>query len=107
MDPRVVNPPTGGPYAATGHRAGIIGAEFHVGDLRAELLADASLGSFGPFRGFQGSAVPLPPDVARGLAERAAPRLEVLAQADLGARAGAGRAHGRDGLVSGRGAVPR
>lgn len=47
--------------------------------LRAELLADARLGSFRPFRGFQGSTVPLPTDVARALWERAAPRLEVLA----------------------------
>ena len=56
--------------------------------LRAELLADATLASFRPFRGFQGSTVPLPPDVARALAERAAPRLEVLASGGSG---GAGR----------------
>lgn len=46
--------------------------------LRAELLADASLGSFRPFRGFQGSSVPLPPDIAAALAGRAAARLEPL-----------------------------
>jgi hypothetical protein len=56
--------------------------------LRAELLADATLGSFRPFRGFQGSTVPLPPDIARALADRAAPRLEVLAPGGSG---GAGR----------------
>ena len=46
--------------------------------LRTELVADATLGAFRPFRGFQGSTVPLPPDVARALTERAAPRLEAL-----------------------------
>jgi hypothetical protein len=46
--------------------------------LRAELLADAELGSFRPFRGFQGSTVPVPADIARPLSERAAPRLEAL-----------------------------
>jgi hypothetical protein len=46
--------------------------------LRAELVADAGLGSFRPFRGFQGSTVPLPADVAAQLSERAAPRLEAL-----------------------------
>jgi hypothetical protein len=51
--------------------------------LRVELLADAKLGSFRPFRGFQGSTVPLPPDVARALSERAAPRLEALAPGEL------------------------
>jgi hypothetical protein len=44
--------------------------------LRVELLADAELGSFRPFRGFQGSTVPLPPEVALALSARAAPRLE-------------------------------
>ena len=39
--------------------------------LRSELLEDAQLGLFRPFRGFQGSNVPVPPDVA---AARAAPR---------------------------------
>jgi len=43
--------------------------------LRSELLADAKLGSFRPFRGFQGSTVPIPPDIAAALSERAAPRL--------------------------------
>lgn len=51
--------------------------------LRVELLADAKLGSFRPFRGFQGSTVPLPPDVARALSERPAPRLEALAPGGL------------------------
>jgi hypothetical protein len=44
--------------------------------LRAELLASAELGSFRPFRGFQGSTVPLPPEIALALTARAAPRLE-------------------------------
>ena len=43
--------------------------------LRSGLLADATLGSFRPFHGFQGSNAPLPPDIAAALAERAAPRL--------------------------------
>jgi hypothetical protein len=51
--------------------------------LRVELLADAKLGLFRPFRSFQGSTVPLPPDVARALSERAAPRLEALAPGGL------------------------
>jgi predicted RNA-binding protein with PUA-like domain len=46
--------------------------------LRSELLEDVRLGSFRPFRGFQGSNVPVPPDVAAALAARAAPRLEPL-----------------------------
>jgi hypothetical protein len=46
--------------------------------LRAELVADSELGSFRPFRGFQGSTWPLPPQVARALSARAAPRLETL-----------------------------
>ncbi len=46
--------------------------------LRSELLEDVQLGSFRPFRGFQGSNVPVPPDVAAALAGRAAPRLEPL-----------------------------
>src|SRR5260370_27134224 len=48
--------------------------------LREELRADTELGGFRPFRGFQGSTVPLPPDVARALSQRAAPRLEALAR---------------------------
>ena len=52
--------------------------------LRAELLADAGLGSFRPFRGFQGSTVPIPPEVAARLSERAAPRLEALDPGDTG-----------------------
>jgi predicted RNA-binding protein with PUA-like domain len=47
--------------------------------LRSELLEDVQLGSFRPFRGFQGSNVPLPPGVAAALAARAAARLESLA----------------------------
>ncbi len=50
--------------------------------LRAELLADADLGLFRPFRGFQGSTVPIPPEVATRLSERAAPRLEALDPGD-------------------------
>ena len=46
--------------------------------LRSELLEDVQLGSFRPFRGFQGSNVPVPPPVAAALAARAAPRLEPL-----------------------------
>jgi hypothetical protein len=46
--------------------------------LRAELLATAALASFRPFRGFQGSTVPLPPEVAASLRERASPRLDPL-----------------------------
>jgi hypothetical protein len=46
--------------------------------LRAELLATAELGSFRPFRGFQGSTVPLPPEIALALTARAAPRLEAF-----------------------------
>jgi hypothetical protein len=46
--------------------------------LRFELLEDVQLGSFRPFRGFQGSNVPVPPDVAATLAARADPRMEPL-----------------------------
>jgi hypothetical protein len=46
--------------------------------LRAEVLADAELGSFRPFRGFQGSTVPVPAEIALALSQRAAPRLEAL-----------------------------
>jgi hypothetical protein len=46
--------------------------------LRLELVGDPRLGSFRPFRGFQGSTVPVPPDIAAVLRERAAPRLEAL-----------------------------
>ena len=46
--------------------------------LRVELLATAGLASFRPFRGFQGSTAPVPPDIATALWERAAPRLEEL-----------------------------
>jgi hypothetical protein len=46
--------------------------------LRLELLGDPQLGSFRPFRGFQGSTVPVPPEIATLLWERAAPRLEPL-----------------------------
>jgi hypothetical protein len=43
--------------------------------LRAELLGDPTLGSFRPFRGFQGSNVPVSPPVATRLSELAGPRL--------------------------------
>jgi hypothetical protein len=46
--------------------------------LRVELLATPELASFRPFRGFQGSTVPVPPDIAAALAERAASRLDAL-----------------------------
>jgi hypothetical protein len=46
--------------------------------LRSELLEDAKLGSFRPFRGFQGSTVPLPPDIASTLSDRAAARLRPI-----------------------------
>jgi hypothetical protein len=46
--------------------------------LRVELLAAAQLASFRPFRGFQGSTAPIPPDVAAALQERAAARLDPL-----------------------------
>jgi hypothetical protein len=46
--------------------------------LRIELLATPALGSFRPFRGFQGSTVPLPPDIAVALRAHAAPRLDPL-----------------------------
>ena len=50
--------------------------------LRSELLDDAGLQSFRPFRGFQGSAVRLPPDVASSLSKRAALWLEALDSAN-------------------------
>src|SRR5215469_8642869 len=46
--------------------------------LRVELLSVAGLASFRPFRGFQGSTVPLPDEIAAALRERAAPRLVAL-----------------------------
>jgi hypothetical protein len=46
--------------------------------LRVELLATARLASFRPFRGFQGSTVPVPADIAAALWDRAEPRLEPL-----------------------------
>jgi hypothetical protein len=46
--------------------------------LRVELLAAAGLASFRPFRGFQGSTVPLPSDVAAALRERAGDRLDQI-----------------------------
>jgi hypothetical protein len=46
--------------------------------LRSEILEDVQLGSFRPFRGFQGSNVPVPPEIAAALAARTAPRLERL-----------------------------
>jgi hypothetical protein len=50
------------------------------GLLRSELRDDLQFGSFRPFRGFQGSNVPVPADVAAAPAARAAPRLESLAR---------------------------
>jgi hypothetical protein len=55
--------------------------------LRAELTADPKLGAFRPFRGFQGSTVPVPPQLATMLSERAAPRLEPLSPGDTPQRA--------------------
>jgi hypothetical protein len=46
--------------------------------LRSELLQNVELASFRPFRGFQGSNVPVPSEVAAVLMARAAPRLEPL-----------------------------
>lgn len=46
--------------------------------LRVELLATPVLRSFRPFRGFQGSTVPLPADIAAALRKRATPRLDAL-----------------------------
>jgi hypothetical protein len=46
--------------------------------LRTELLALAGLASFRPFRGFQGSSVPLPADIAAQLRELTATRLEPI-----------------------------
>lgn len=46
--------------------------------LRSELLDDPELKSFWPFHGFQGSAFPVPPEVAAILSERAARRLVSL-----------------------------
>src|SRR6201996_8509551 len=46
--------------------------------LRVELRAAAELSSFWPFRGFQGSTMPVPDDIAAALEERAGPRLTPL-----------------------------
>ena len=46
--------------------------------LRSELLGDPRLSSFRPLHGFQGSNVPVPPDIAAALSERAARRLVEL-----------------------------
>ena len=46
--------------------------------LRVELLATSGLASFRPFRGFQGSTVPVPADVAAALWKSAEQRLEPL-----------------------------
>src|SRR5215469_10353586 len=46
--------------------------------LRVELAESAGLSSFRAFRGFQGSTVPVPPDIAAALRERAASRLVAL-----------------------------
>ena len=45
---------------------------------RPELVNDPALQSFRPFRGFQGSNVPVPPEIAARLSELAAPRLMPL-----------------------------
>lgn len=44
--------------------------------LRVELLATAELATFRPFRGFQGSTVPLPAGIAAALWKRAEARLD-------------------------------
>jgi len=49
--------------------------------LRPELLGDPGLESFRPFRGFQGTNVPLPAEVASRLSELASPRLVPFAGA--------------------------
>src|ERR1700761_7583390 len=46
--------------------------------LRVELRAATELSSFWPFRGFQGSTMPVPEDIAAALRERAEPRLTPL-----------------------------
>jgi hypothetical protein len=46
--------------------------------LRTELVGDPELGSFRPFRGFEGSNVPVPADIASALAARTASRLDPL-----------------------------
>ena len=45
---------------------------------RSELVSDSVLQSFRPFRGFQGSNVPVPADIASRLSELAGPRLVPL-----------------------------
>ncbi len=50
--------------------------------LRPELLGDPGLDAFRPFGGFQGTNVPLPPEVASRLSELAGPRLVPLAGAE-------------------------
>ena len=45
---------------------------------RSELVSDPALHSFRPFRGFQGSNVPVPVDIAARLSELAGPRLVPL-----------------------------
>jgi Restriction endonuclease len=49
--------------------------------LRPELLSDPGLEAFRPFRGFQGTNVPLPSEVASRLSELAGPRLVPFAGA--------------------------
>lgn len=49
--------------------------------LRPELLSDPGLEAFRPFRGFQGTNVPLPPEAASRLLELAGARLVPLAEA--------------------------
>ena len=48
--------------------------------LRTELEADATLAPFRPFRGFEGSNVPVPDEIVAALSARVASRLEPLAQ---------------------------
>ena len=62
---------------------------------RPELLDDATLGSFRPFRGFQGSNVPVPPNIAAALSERAAPWLVTLPRSDEGGQPRAAKRSGR------------
>jgi len=63
--------------------------------LRSELLDDATLGSFRPFHGFQGSNVPVPPHIAAALSERAAPWLVTLPRSDEGGQPRAAKRSGR------------
>ncbi len=70
--------------------------------LRSELLDDATLGSFRPFHGFQGSNVPVAPDIAAALSERAAPRLVTLPRSGEGGHLSAGGGTATGGVGRGR-----